>query len=86
MVALDKDYEAKSHAYAEKFLQDHPKRQEPTFFAGVDAASHQFMPKNEFSSSVADMLGAIDTIADVSAVSNNFLGKISEIKSAVEGN
>ena len=33
---------------------------------------------------MADMLGAIDTIADVSAVSNNFLGKISELKSAVE--
>jgi len=31
------------------------------------------------------MLGAIDSITDVSTLSNNFLGKISEIKSAVDG-
>ena len=88
VVALDKNYEEKSHKFAEKFLQNHPKKQQPpTFFAGVlDSSKQLFAQKKDKTSSVADMLGTIDSLSDVDTVSNDFLGKLSEIKSAVEDN
>ena len=86
VVALDKNYEEKSHKFAEKFLQNRPKApQPPTFFAGIlDSSKQLFAPKKDTSSSATDMLGAIDSMSDVDTVSNDFLGKLSEIKSAVE--